>query len=130
MFEILQDKLQGLHMYNPDIFAGIPNLKFTSLRLLHIEACMLDPDLYLSKLDMFPYAPIEILVLSGSDTHKSDSTFVLDQFTRLRSLRKLVFYGVDSTFSAPEDYLEACRDHQVECLYRYKPSLEELMVSQ
>ncbi|KAI9612437.1 hypothetical protein KEM48_004170 [Puccinia striiformis f. sp. tritici PST-130] len=84
MFEILQDKLQGLHMYNPDIFA-----------------------------DMFPYTPIEILVLSGSDTHKSDSTFVLDQFTRLRSLRKLVFYGVDSTFSAPENYLEACRDHQV-----------------
>ncbi|KAI7951831.1 hypothetical protein MJO28_007515 [Puccinia striiformis f. sp. tritici] len=130
MFGILQDKLQGLHIYNPDKFAGIPNLNFTSRRLLRIDDCMHDPDLDLSKLDMFTYAPIEILVLSGSDTHKSCSTFVLYQVTRLRSLRKLVFYGVDLTFSAPENYLKACRDHQVECFNRYKPSLEELMVSQ
>ncbi|KNE91670.1 hypothetical protein PSTG_14891 [Puccinia striiformis f. sp. tritici PST-78] len=127
MFGILQDKLQGLHIYNPDKFAGIPNLNFTSRRLLRIDDCMHDPDLDLSKLDMFTYAPIEILVLSGSDTHKSCSTFVLYQVTRLRSLRKLVFYGVDLTFSAPENYLKACRDHQVECFNRYKPSLEELM---
>ncbi|KAI7934155.1 hypothetical protein MJO28_007510 [Puccinia striiformis f. sp. tritici] len=128
MYEILQDKLQGLHLTELFILKHIPNLKFTSLRLLSIEnfdADILDS----SELDMFLHSPIEILVLCGSDTHESNSTFLLDQFTRLPSLKKLVFYGVDSTFSAPEYYLKACQDHQIQCFYRDNPSLLELMVS-
>ncbi|KAH9446161.1 hypothetical protein Pst134EA_033088 [Puccinia striiformis f. sp. tritici] len=126
IFEIVQDKLQGLNISNLDILDSISHLKFTSLRLLRIQTW--DTSISdSSQLDMFLCAPIEILVLSGSETHRSNSTFLLDQFTRLPSLRKVVFWGVDSTFSAPENYLKACQDHQIECFYRHHSSFLELM---
>ncbi|KAI7951832.1 hypothetical protein MJO28_007516 [Puccinia striiformis f. sp. tritici] len=132
VFKILENQLQALQIVYPSISETISHVKFSSLRLLHI-----DPHTYYRqdelKLDMFLYAPIEILVLNSYLRfllQDPNQTFLLYLFEIFRSLRRLVFCEMSPKFSLPEVSLRACQDRQIECLYRNKPSLSELMVSQ
>ncbi|KNE93137.1 hypothetical protein PSTG_13527 [Puccinia striiformis f. sp. tritici PST-78] len=129
LLELLQDKLQGLQIMSRRILDTISNLTFSSLRLLHIDAYKYGRPDYL-KLAMFSHAPIEVLVLSSHykpPRQHPDRPFLLNLFDKFRSLRRLVFYGMDPKYSLPEDCSKLCQDHQVECLYRDNSSLSELM---
>ncbi|KAH9465759.1 hypothetical protein Pst134EA_033452 [Puccinia striiformis f. sp. tritici] len=127
VFETLEDTLQGLYITRPLLLEPISHLNFSSLRLLQIsswEDCHSD----VSDLDMLSHAPIEILALSGYIFDRQEvpkSPFF--PFERLPALKRLVFYGRDSKFTAPECYLRACQEHEVECLYFRGSSLPDLM---
>ncbi|KAI9604008.1 hypothetical protein H4Q26_003618 [Puccinia striiformis f. sp. tritici PST-130] len=131
ILKTLEDTLQGLHV-DTKVFNNVSHLNFSSLRLLHIDSSKHGlPDH--SKLAVFSHAPIEVLVLSSHyepPRQQPDQTFLQNIFENFRSLKRLVFYGMDSKFSLPEDCFRLCQDHQVECLYRDNSSLSELMVSQ
>ncbi|KAI7951839.1 hypothetical protein MJO28_007523 [Puccinia striiformis f. sp. tritici] len=129
VLEILEDTLQGLHITHPILLKPVSHLKFSSLRLLQMSSWK-DCRSYCSDLDMLSHAPIEILALSGYifASHKVPKSPFFP-FERLPALKRLVFYGRDSRFTAPECYLKACQEHQVECLYFSGSSLPDLMVS-
>ncbi|KNE91673.1 hypothetical protein PSTG_14893 [Puccinia striiformis f. sp. tritici PST-78] len=120
MFKILEKQLQGLYIVHLSILETISHVKFSSLRLLHIDLFVyyrLDE----LKLDMFSCAPIEILVLSSHLQYllkDSDQAFLLYLFKIFRSLRRLVLCQTHSNLPFPENCLKACQDHQIECLYR------------
>ncbi|KAI7951838.1 hypothetical protein MJO28_007522 [Puccinia striiformis f. sp. tritici] len=131
VFEILEDTLQGLHITHPILLEPISHLRFPSLRLLQIS-CWEDCRSDLLELDMLSYASVEILALRvyHIDGHEvSNPPFLLDPFSKFPALKRLVFYGRDSNCALAEDYLRACQDHQVECLYFCGSRLPELMVS-
>ncbi|KAI7934172.1 hypothetical protein MJO28_017271 [Puccinia striiformis f. sp. tritici] len=126
VFEILEDTLQGLFITDPRMLKPISHLRFSSLRLLqlcHWKTCRFD----FLDLDVLSYAPIEILALYGYSQEVLNPPFL--PFTRLPALRRLVFYGYNSKFPFPKDYLRACQEHQVECLSLRGLSLPDLMVS-
>ncbi|KAI7956057.1 hypothetical protein MJO29_007456 [Puccinia striiformis f. sp. tritici] len=132
MLKILENQLQGLHVAHPMIFDTISHVKFSSLRVLHIDLFEYSRVDELN-LDRFLHAPIEILVLSSRLRHlldDPDQIFLLHLFEIFRSLRRLVLCEAQSNFSLQEVSSRACQDRQIECLYRNDPSLSELMVSQ
>ncbi|KAI9611234.1 hypothetical protein KEM48_004617 [Puccinia striiformis f. sp. tritici PST-130] len=64
IFETLEDKLGGLSIAHSKVWNPVAHSKFSALRLMNIthwDGCL--PDFW--QLDMFSYAPIEVLVLSG-----------------------------------------------------------------
>ncbi|KAI9613671.1 hypothetical protein KEM48_003723 [Puccinia striiformis f. sp. tritici PST-130] len=119
ILKTLEDTLQGLHV-DTKVFNNVSHLNFSSLRLLHIDSSKHGlPDH--SKLAVFSHAPIEVLVLSSHyepPRQQPDQTFLQNIFENFRSLKRLVFYGMDSKFSLPEDCFRLCQDHQVESIPR------------
>ncbi|KAI9623674.1 hypothetical protein H4Q26_014401 [Puccinia striiformis f. sp. tritici PST-130] len=92
ILKTLEDKLEGLSMEHANVLDSIAHLAFSALRLLHItylDGCLTD----CSNLDMFSYAPIEILVLGGDylgDQKANNPAFLVDTFARFPALRRLV----------------------------------------
>ncbi|KAH9455670.1 hypothetical protein Pst134EA_023128 [Puccinia striiformis f. sp. tritici] len=129
ILKTLEDKLEGLSMEHANVLDSIAHLAFSALRLLHItylDGCLTD----CSNLDMFSYAPIEILVLGGDylgDQKANNPAFLVDTFARFPALRRLVFNKADAGFTAPDIYVRAFQEHQVEILYRARQDLPEPM---
>ncbi|KAI9623687.1 hypothetical protein KEM48_013394 [Puccinia striiformis f. sp. tritici PST-130] len=129
IFEPLEDQLEGLSTESAKVLNPIAHLKFAALRLLRITHC----DGWLSdflQLDMLSYASIEVLVLGGYylvEQKADNPACLVDTFAKFPALRRLVFDRVESGLTAPEIYLRACQEQQVEILYRAHQDLPELM---
>ncbi|OAV96325.1 hypothetical protein PTTG_06320 [Puccinia triticina 1-1 BBBD Race 1] len=117
VFENLRESLEGLFVPNDKILKPVARFQFPKLRVFKTISWD-GPIANLLEKPMISQSPIEVLALRADIVDRKPKTkFLVNPFSNLPSLKRLLFYDVSPGYSAPPAYTEACAARCVECVY-------------